>query len=53
MNSDKVRPVNFAVNKDKENYPTALKFFKSLWYLLFDVPYKFPWDWVIFGRVML
>ena len=24
----KVRLVNFAVNKDQENYPTALKFFQ-------------------------
>ena len=41
------------MNKDQKNYQTALKFFKSLWYILFDVPYKFLRDWVIFGRVML
>ena len=41
------------MNKDQENYPIAFKFHKSLWYILYDVPYKFLRDWVIFGRVML
>ena len=29
-NSEKVRPVNSAVNENQENYPIALKFHKSL-----------------------
>ena len=41
------------MNKDQENYPIVLIFYKSLWYLLFDDPYKFLRDWVIFGRDML
>ena len=53
INSDKVRPVNSAVNEDQENYPIALKFYKSLWYILFDVPYKFLRDSIIFRRFML
>ena len=41
------------MNEDQENYPIGLKFHKSLWYILFDVSYKFLRDWVIFDRVML
>ena len=48
-----MRPVNSAVNEDQENYRIAFKFHKSLWYILFDVLYKFLRDWAIFGRVML
>ena len=41
------------MNEDQENYPIAFKFHKSLWDILYDVPYKFLRDWVIFGRFML
>ena len=33
--------VNSAVNENQENYPIAIKFYKFLLYILFDVPYKF------------
>ena len=41
------------MNENQENYPIAIKFYKFLLYILFDVLYKFLRDWVIFGRVML
>ena len=41
------------MNEDQENNPIALNFYKSLWYTLFDVPYKFLRNWVIFRRFML
>ena len=41
------------MNEDQENYLIAIKFFKSLWYILFDVLYKFLRDCEIFGRIML
>ena len=39
--------------KDQENYPIALKFYNLLWYILFDVTYKFLRDCIIFRRFML
>ena len=39
--------------KDQENYPIALKFYNLLWYILFDVLYKFLRDCIIFRRFML